>query len=64
LADIDLDAGRLLTILIELIAEDHGNDSEHANDEIESVAISDGPLAARNPEQREAAPVRNMACIN
>ena len=39
LTDTDLDSGRLLSLLIELIAEDRGGDGEHADDEVENVAI-------------------------
>jgi hypothetical protein len=39
LADVDLDAGRLVPFLIEQIAEDHSGDSERADDEVENVSI-------------------------
>ena len=39
LADVDLDAGRLVPFLVEQIAEDHSGDSERADDEVENVTI-------------------------
>ena len=39
LADVDLDARRLLPLLVELIAQDDGRDSERADDEVKNVAI-------------------------
>jgi hypothetical protein len=38
-ADVDLDAGGLLALLVEPIAQDHGGDGERADDEVEDVAI-------------------------
>ena len=38
-ADADIYAGGILLFLVELIAQDHGNDGERADDEVESVAI-------------------------
>jgi hypothetical protein len=38
-ADIDLDASGLLPLLVELIAKNHGGDGEHADDEIENIAV-------------------------
>lgn len=43
-ADVDLDAGGLLPLLIELIAEDYGGDGEYADDEVKNVTIH-GPTA-------------------
>ena len=39
LADVDLDAGGLLPLLVELIAEDQSDHGQHADDEVESIAI-------------------------
>ena len=36
---LDLNAGGLLPVLVELIAKDRGNDHERADDKIENVAI-------------------------
>ena len=38
-ADIDLDAGGLLTLLVEHITEHAANDDEHADEEVQNVAI-------------------------
>ena len=40
-ADVDFDAGGLLPLLIELIADDHRDDDERADHEVESVTIYD-----------------------
>ena len=40
-ADIDLNTGGLLPLLVELIANHHGDDGERADDEIENIAIHD-----------------------
>jgi hypothetical protein len=40
-ADADPDAGGLLPLLIELVAEDYGSNGEHTDDEIEGVTIHD-----------------------
>jgi len=39
IADADLDAGGLLPFLVELIAENHGDDGERADNEVADVAI-------------------------
>jgi hypothetical protein len=38
-ADVDLDAGGLLSLLIQLIAENYRGNGEDANDEIENIAV-------------------------
>ena len=38
-ADIDLNSGGLLPLLVELIANHHGDDGENADDEVENVTI-------------------------
>ena len=39
LTDTYLDASGLLPLLVELIANDHGNDDEHADNEVENVTL-------------------------
>src|SRR5450631_3776787 len=39
LADVDLDAGRLVSLLVELITEDRGGRDERADDEVECVSV-------------------------
>jgi hypothetical protein len=50
LIDLDLDALGLLPLLVELKADDRGNDYERGDDEVESVAIH-GPARSKNEEK-------------
>jgi hypothetical protein len=47
LADLDLDVAGTLPILVDLIAESHGNDGERANAELQEVADHSGVLLLR-----------------
>ncbi len=64
ITDADRDAGRLLPFLIELVAENHGNDGKRADQTIGDIPIhDDGPVCRlnelENPERHSTAPVRH-----
>jgi hypothetical protein len=61
-ADVDLDVRGLLPLLVKLVAEDHGGDGEHPDDEVENIAIH--ALAAAESDVETKSGKQPKACVD